>query len=371
MIILVVAIGLLAIAVWNAVAWPSIGGSSGNRESVSILIPARNEERNIAEAVKAALRADSEGVVAEVLVYDDHSEDRTAEVVVDLAQRDRRIRLLPPVPLPPGWCGKPFACVQLAEYASSTWMLFLDADARLERGAPARLVAEACRRGVTLLSAWPALDMRGWSEQIFMPLLNFVVFTLFPAPLSLRRMTMPALGLAHGACLLVRREEYLRTGGHAMVRAELFEDTALARAWRKRGLRSLCLDGRCVVRVRMYDSLGAMWQGFRKILYPAFRRELSFWAFCGLQAGVYLVPWVVTAVAIGHDTVQPTAWAVLVTGVLTRLILAARFCHPWWSVALHPLAVGGMLVAAVSAWMQCHFGAGVEWRGRRYRSTRP
>ncbi len=367
---LLVALALLAVAVWNALAWPPVGTRTDEAERVSILIPARNEEREIEGAVNTALRADRHGVVAEVLVYDDHSSDRTAAVVAELARRDPRVRLIPPAPLRPGWCGKPFACAQLAEQASAPWLLFLDADARLDADAPARLVAEARRQGATLLSAWPALDMRSTAERIFMPLLNFVVFTLFPAPLSLT-MPRPALGLAHGACLLARREEYQRAGGHARVRAELFEDTALARAWRAQGLRSLCLDGRGIVRVRMYDSVRAMWRGFQKILYPAFRRETSFWAFCALQVFVYVAPWVAVAVAASRGALDPVAGAAAMAGIATRLVLAARFRHPWWSAALHPAAVSAMIAAALSAWWRCRFGAGVEWRGRRYRVARP
>ncbi|MCX7818522.1 MAG: glycosyltransferase [Kiritimatiellae bacterium] len=370
LIVLVVALALLLVALWNAIAWPAVGAAEPvGEERVSVLIPARNEERTIRAAVTRALEADRDGIVAEVLVYDDHSEDRTADEVAAIACRDVRVRLLAPVRLPPDWCGKPFACAQLAAAATAPWLLFLDADARLEPGAPARLVAEARRRGATLLSAWPALEMCGFAERVFMPLLNFVVFTLYPAPLSLR-MPLRSLGLAHGACLLARRDEYQRTGGHAMVRGELFEDTALARAWRERGLRSLCLDGRGVVRVRMYESARAMWSGFQKILYPAFRREASFWAFVLLQAVVYVGPWAVALAGAARGTLQAASVCAAAAGVLTRLVLAARFRHPLWSACLHPLAVLGMLAAAMAAWWRCRFGRGVEWRGRRYRGRR-
>ncbi len=366
---LFIALVLLAVALWNAVAWPPVREHAAGQEHVSLLIPARNEEREIEAAVQAALRSDGSGVVREVLIYDDHSTDRTADIVAELARSDPRVRLVPPVPLPSGWCGKTFACAQLAERAAAPWLLFVDADARLEPDAPARLVAEAVARGASLLSAWPKLEMQSAAERLFMPLLNYVVFTLFPAPLSLER-ELPALGLAHGACLLARRDEYRRTGGHAMVRGELFEDTALARAWRARGLRSLCLDGQRVVRVRMYDSVRAMWRGFQKILYPAFRREASFWVFWALQAAVYVAPWVVLAVTAARGAPNPEAGAAAAAGVLTRLVLAARFRHPWWSACLHPFAVSVMMAAALSAWWRCRFGGGVEWRGRRYRGAR-
>jgi GT2 family glycosyltransferase len=177
---------------------------------------------------------DQGAVVKEVLVYDDHSIDRTAACVREVSMLSEKVRLIPPLALPQGWCGKPFACAQLAAEASGDWLLFIDADARIRQGAVRRMITEAIQRKATLLSFWPGLDMKGFWERALMPMLNFVVFSMFPAPLSFH-MQMPALGLAHGACILIRRDVYQLTGGHAMVRAALFKDTVLARAWRKAG----------------------------------------------------------------------------------------------------------------------------------------
>src|SRR5690242_5590177 len=80
--------------------------------------------------------------------------------------------------------------------------------------------ADAEARNVSLLSCWPALDLAGFWERTLMPLLNFVVFTLYPAPLALRR-DDASLGLAHGSFMMVRRDVYERMGGHALVRDEI------------------------------------------------------------------------------------------------------------------------------------------------------
>ena len=85
-----------------------------------------------------------------------------------------------------------------------------------------------------------------------MPMLSFCAFTLFPAHLALSR-NDPSLGLAHGACILAQRDAYRSVGGHEAVRNEIFEDTCLARLWRARVQRSICLYGQDVVRVRMYE----------------------------------------------------------------------------------------------------------------------
>ena len=94
-------------------------------DSVSVLIPARNEEHNIEGTINAALA--NRGLDFEVIVLDDHSTDRTAQIVAELARRDRRVRLESAPPLPPGWCGKQHACKVLAGLSRHPLLVFIDA----------------------------------------------------------------------------------------------------------------------------------------------------------------------------------------------------------------------------------------------------
>src|SRR5262245_45471964 len=112
---------------------------SGPQPSVSILIPARNEAGSIGAALQSALA--SEQVEFEIVVFDDHSDDGTAAIVSDFSGRDARVRLLQSEPLPDGWCGKQFACHQLAHNARFPLLVFVDADVRLATDAVARLAA--------------------------------------------------------------------------------------------------------------------------------------------------------------------------------------------------------------------------------------
>ncbi len=362
---LVVAIGILALVAWNVVAWPKVSkltvSSNVLPKSLSILIPARNEERNLPRCLDSAMRQDE--TVTEILVYDDHSTDATARIIFEYAQRDNRVRLIHPMPLAEGWCGKNFACAQLAEEARSEWLLFLDADARLAEGAATRMVAEAIHRQLTFLSCWPGLSLKSFWEKALMPLLNFTVFTLFPAPLSLLRQDA-SLGLAHGACLLMHRAKYNELGGHGAVRTQIFEDTRLAQLWREKGERGLCLDGQDAVTVRMYDSFADIWQGFQKNFYPAFRHQTSFWLFIVFHAAIFLAPFFLAFVHLKFALVAALVLAM-------RALLAIRFRHPWWSILLHPMSEVLLIAIGLSSWWHCKFGKGVTWKGRIYHSTEP
>ncbi len=352
---------LFGVVLGNVLFWPKVrreripSGAHPIAYALAILIPARNEESNIGACLDSVCAQGS--AIAEILVYDDHSTDATANIVRQHAASDARIRLLDPLPLPPGWCGKNFACAQLASRAGAEWMLFLDADARLREGAADAMLAEARRRDLTLLSCWPGLELDSLWERVLMPMLNFAVFTLYPAPLALSRPDA-SLGLAHGACLLVNRAAYERVGGHASVRSEIFEDTRLAQLWRTKGERSLCLDGQEIVRVRMYSSLPEIWSGFQKNFYPAFQTPYAFAAFLALHGVIFLSPFLVLN------------WGAMGIVLGMRALLAARFRQPWWTVLTHPVGQIFLIGLGISSWWACYSGRGVQWKGRKYLEIR-
>lgn len=355
---LIVAVAALVTA--NTIGWPRVPArtSAAVRDgAVTICIPVRNEEAHMAACLESALAQGS--VIREVRVCDDHSTDRTGQILAEWAARDSRVVIQHAPALPPGWTGKTHACQRLAEKVGTEWMLFLDCDTRLMPGAVDRLLAEAGRRRLTFLAPWPGLVLESAAEKTFMPLLNFSVFSLFPAMLSLLDMRV-SLGLAHGACLFMRREEYFAAGGHAAVRHELFEDTALARAWRTAGFRGACLDGQDIARVRMYDRLGAIWTGFQKIIYPAFRHEFTFWLFLLFHAALFVAP---LALLGGRPR---AAGVMLGMAIFARLLQALRFRYPLWSALLHAPAELGLILCALVSRARVASGHGLHWRGRTY-----
>ncbi len=359
LVLLILALTILLVVVWNVLAWPGFKAAEPvHNRLVSVLIPARNEEANLARCIETVLEQGD--IVLEVLIYDDHSSDATPEIIREYERRDGRVCLVAAEELPGGWCGKNFACAQLARAAKGQWLLFLDADARLADGGVQKMVEEARRRRVTLISAWPALILESFWEKALMPLLNFVVFTIYPAPLSLAR-TDASLGIAHGACIMVDRLVYGRVGGHSSVRDQIFEDVRLAQLWRAEGNRGLCLDGQHIVCVRMYTSLREIWFGFQKNFFPAFRQELSFWAFLALHFVVFLLPFLLAGWTGGWSM------RLAVASILAmRLLLALRFHHPLWSALLHPVAEIILIALGLSSWWRSKSGKGVEWKGRRY-----
>jgi len=341
----------LAVVLMNVAGWRRVYPLAGQRlpAQVSVLVPARNEAHNLPECIAAIRRQGP--VVEEIIVLDDRSSDGTQQVVQNAMKEEVRLRLLTGQRLVDGWAGKCWACQQLGDAAAGKWLLFVDADTRLMDGAINGMLSAA----------------------LLMPLLNFLTFTLYPAPLAVLRPDDASLGLAHGACLLVSREDYLALGGHECVRQELFEDTRLARAWRASGRRGLCLDGQDVVRVRMYQSLSEIWLGFEKNFYPAFRHWLPFVAFLITHIMLFLVPFALATHALLTGQPVPVlllALAASTTVVVMRLLLGAHFRHPLWSALLHPLGELFLIAIALNSWWRVASGRGVRWKGRSYLGVR-
>lgn len=365
MLILAIATGaVLALALSTALFWPRVRATASVfPPTVSVLIPARNEEANLPACLDAVLAQGA--VVQELLVYDDHSTDRTLAIIQAYAAQHSQLKLVPASALPVGWCGKNYACAQLARAAQGAWLLFLDADARLAPNAINRMRAEVEARQLTFLSCWPKFEMDSHAEKLLMPMLNFAVFSLYPSLLALVQRAelqrSASLGLAHGACLLFERMSYEDFGGHEQVKDQIFEDTRLAQLWRASGRAGLCLDGQDIVRLRMYSSGREIWHGFQKNFYPAFRHEASFWLFWLAHLSLFFAPFGL-AIFLWHP------WLLFAAGFiwLTRVVLAVRFRHPWWSCWLHPVAEAVLLGLGISSWWRYRTGQGVAWKGRVY-----
>jgi hypothetical protein len=231
--------------------------------SVSAIVPARNEEATIAAAVES-LAAQPE--ILEIIVINDQSTDGTGTQLERLSARHPQLHVLDTNALPPGWVGKNYAVSLGAAQARGEWLLFTDADGVHLPGSTARALADAAENAAGLVSYSPEQETRTWWEKALIPF----VYTRLSRKYSLAEVNDPdsPAAAANGQYLLVRREDYQRIGGHAAVAGEVLEDVALARLAKRAGVRLYFASGNGIIRVRMYRTFGAMWQGWTKNLYP-------------------------------------------------------------------------------------------------------
>lgn len=334
-------------------------------ELVSILIPARNEEANIGQALAAALA--STGVPIEVVVGDDASTDRTAEIVREAAARDPRCRLEPMAPLQPGWTGKTHACAQLAPLARGRWLLFADADVRLEPEGAARLQGHARRTGSDFVSGVPRQIMGSLGERLTVPMINFLMLGFLPVPI-MRQRPDPSLGAACGQLLFFAREAYERSGGHGAVRTSLHDGLTLARHLRGEGFRCDLVPGHRLARCRMYCGFAQSWSGFSRNAREGMARPLALPVWTLLLACGQVLPWIVLAWAL----LAGASWPVLLVAtaacglsLIARTLVTLATREPPMTIALHPL---GICVVLALQWNALLRGgrSRVVWRDRSY-----
>ena len=223
-------------------------------ESVSIIVPARNEEGNIARLLRSL---ENQTVhPGEIIVVDDHSEDGTASVATASG-----CTLIPSKAIPPGWLGKPWACWQGAQKAGGEFLLFLDADVFFKQDGMARIMA-TFSEDMDLMSIQPYHKMKKRYERLS-AIFNMITMAGMNAFTPFGSKLRPAG--AFGPSLMCRREDYFALGGHQRVRGEILENMALGRVFISEGHRVSCYGGKGSLQFRMYpEGLGSLVEGFGK-----------------------------------------------------------------------------------------------------------
>ena len=349
---------LLNLATWRRAE--ALGRFEG---SVSVLIPARNEARNIEDCVHSVMS--STLPVTEVIVFDDQSSDRTRQIVESLAKTIPGLRLVRGNGVPDGWVGKPHACHRLGQEAKGEVLVFIDADVRLEPKGLAR-IANALG-DADLVSVFPRQKTASFVERCMVPLLSLTYTSWLPLRL-VRATENPRFVAANGQILAMRRRDYARIGGFASVAAEIVDDVALTRRAKELGLRTAFIDGDAIATCRMYRSRKEIWDGFSKNLYEGIGESpVALVVVVSLYFFAFVFPYVAVVAGWASGAAGLLGPAMLGVGcnVALRLALAARFHHTLGSVLLHPFAVTGLILIALNSYRWSRRGR-VLWGGRAY-----
>jgi glycosyltransferase involved in cell wall biosynthesis len=361
----------LAPAVLFCVNWrrylPPHKAGSQYLPTLSVLIPARDEEGGIARAVDSVLA--STGVTFEVIVMDDGSVDRTADIVEAIAKKDSRVRLERTRTLPVGWNGKQHACWALAHTAKHELLCFVDADVRLSPECLSRMAALLKRGRWGLVSGFPQQVTETWLERLLLPLIHFVLLGFLPVE-RMRNTTDPAFAAGCGQFILVRREEYFACGGHAEIKSTMHDGLLLPRLFRQHGYRTDLADLTDLATCRMYCNAGQVWRGLAKnategLGAPVRILPISLLLFLGQIVPFVLAAWLWQ---VGGYSAWETVYVlVAITGAwMPRFMAAYRFRQNWLGAWLHPLGVGALLALQWYALVRKLTGGSIRWKARSY-----
>lgn len=230
-------------------------------KKISILIPARNEEKNIANLLGDLKKQTLTDL--EIIICNDQSEDRTAEIVQEYVNTDTRFSLINSGNLPQGWLGKNFACHSLGRSATGEYLLFLDADVRIDGNLPGDSLFYSQQSESDLVSIFPMQKIIRMGEWFTVPNMNYILVSLLPLIL-VRRSPFPSLAAANGQFMLFRSDIYRLLTPHEKMKNDKVEDIAIARYFKKNNFTVSCLLGDERISCRMYSGFSESVNGFSK-----------------------------------------------------------------------------------------------------------
>ncbi|MEW5763652.1 MAG: glycosyltransferase [Acidobacteriota bacterium] len=354
-------------AVLNGLLIPRLRRTApeGGLPFLSVIVPARNEEKAIAPALEALCDQDHPNF--EVVVVDDGSTDRTPEILEGLARRHTNLRVVRGEEPPPGWLGKPNAQRVGLENARGEILLFVDADVRYGPGVLRRAASELEARRLDMLLLLSTLEARGL-EHVLMS--NLDAFTLYVSPAFLANVqALKGIAFGAGSGNLVRRRALEASGGIEAIRGEVVDDVAMGRRIKASGGRFRFVTAFSDVRVRMYEGLGSAVEGFTKNYFAFFGFNPFLGAF--LEGGNLLVHTAPAGLLLLAPALHlpPQIMALSGASFGIGLLLNAALClwagKPLWIAPLFPLRpLFWSLILFRSA--RRYYRKGIVWRGREY-----
>ncbi len=341
---------------------------------ISVVIPARNEEMKIARCLESMLAQDYPAF--ELVVIDDRSTDKTAEIIESFALKDSRVKFVRGKDAPDGWVGKCNALAYAVGFASGDWYVFTDADTCHEPNSLRDAIGYAVTNKVDLVSFVPLQELGSLFERVVMTVLlsSFLLgdpFHTVNDPLAKR-------AYAYGQYIICRRRSYLALGGHQSVRDTIVEDHALGRVFKEKGYKIAVADGKTLYRVRMYLDLESMWQGWTKNLYSLIDSSPIHLICVLISLNLAVVMPAVNILMVGSQWVNHPAdhftpfSTMLVACQFLMMIFWFRLTaehrsgvSPLYFLMLPFGALSVTLLHIHSAYLVL-FGREVSWKGRRY-----
>ena len=346
---------LFAISLFNFFSARSIRPRDSQvKSSVAILIPMRNEEINARDVVASSL-AQANVSELRVLALDDFSSDQTSSILSGI--RDDRFATLNGRELPSGWLGKNFALHTLAAKSDAEYLVFLDADVRLDSKAISSAISLMNEQGWDYICPYPKQIASGLLAKIVQPLLQWSWFATLPLRLvenSKRTSTV----VANGQFFIVKNSAYKNSGGHEAIKGEVLDDLELARSLRNSGSRGSVVDASSISTCEMYKSSGALIDGYSKSQWRAFGGTAGALFAIGFLFISSIYPFIALA--------KLETWAILssIGLVLSRAMAALKTRSVLITAPLHPIAISIWIYLILRSLFLKRSG-NLEWRGRK------
>lgn len=360
-LVITISLGIvLIVSFYNLLTAPVIKSSYSNLANdplISVLIPARNEDKNIENCLIHLVNQDNDNI--EILVLDDHSTDKTAQIVESYTNKYNQIRLIKGNDLPEFWHGKNWACHQLSLQAKGDYLLFIDADVELKEKTISSVLDEMINSEVKMISAFSTQTIKSFGEWLIVPLMNFLLLAFLPLKLvySSRNKSLVA---ANGQFMFWERNTYFKINGHKTVKDKIVEDMEFARLCKSHTIKIKTMLGGDLIYCRMYPGLNEGINGFSKNFYPGFNiNPAGFLIMITFFFVIFLMPFFL--IFYSSLFYIPLLFIFLIRLFISVISKQDIFIN----IVLHPLQMVFMLFIGIKSVINSKTGK-VVWKGRRF-----
>ncbi|MVN23226.1 glycosyltransferase [Mucilaginibacter arboris] len=322
---------------------------------VSILVPARDEEKNILTLLQSIEKQDYKNI--EVIVLDDQSTDHTYNLCTEFARKNPTVKVIIGKPLPEGWLGKNYACYQLAQQAKGKYLLFLDADEEIYNGLINSAVYRTKVHRLALLSLFTNQVMVTLGETLVVPLMHYMLLNLLPLRLIYLSKN-PAFAAASGQFMFFDAEKYRGHQWHQKVKDQVVEDVEIMKCVKQNRLKGEGLLANGLIRCRMYNNYQEAVHGFSKNFLAPFNYSI-------ITFLLYLFFLIGGPIIVGLTLNLQLFLMMVSLIVLTRIMISLESGqNPFYNMLLHPLQMVSLVIIAHLS-IKKHLTKTVTWKGRK------
>ena len=331
---------------------------------VSVLVPARNEERNILNLLNSISNQNYPNY--ELIILNDNSTDNTAKIVSEFIANNSyiNIQLIIGRELPSGWIGKNWACFQLSESANGDILIYTDADNTHSKDAIITSVNVINRNNVDFLSAFPEQILVTFWEKVITPFIDLVLYSLLPLIL-VKNSKFTSLSAANGQWIVIAKDAYKITGGHNTLKNKIVEDVEFCKLIKSKNLKAMVLNGQEIIFTRMYHNLTEIISGFNKNFYGLTNNNIfiflflmTFFTLLGILPFVYLFCFALNYVII--LTLLLLLWQIL----LSLMIKQNKITEILFQFITLPIKLIFVFIIGIKS-MYSNYSGNITWKDRK------
>ena len=366
-IILLISISILMIARSNSRSITSLFDIKNKKidSSLSILIPARDEENNIEKCLRSLIADDNPNF--EFLVLDDNSKDQTSKIVENLSNIDSRITLIKGSKLPDDWSGKNWACHQLSSKAKNDLILFIDADTWVSNQTINKAISYMEETKCALLTVIPKRNPNCLIEKLMFPLIDWITTSFIPIKIA-GTIKTPYISATFGQFMMFKKEKYFECGGHSSLKGNVLDDLELGRSIKRKGLIWKLFDGNKSVETNMYQTNIEAVKGLSRSIFPTFEYRISTFILAAsilflITLGPYISIYLWLIGSYQSELLAIISLSTLIIILSSWIIICSYFDHNKITTIIYPLIMSIIFLIAFHSFFSYALRLS-KWKGR-------